>query len=68
MSINGKSDELQREDIIALAEVAGIKQTQAHELVDGVVDSIRRWPEFADAAGVEDERTVAIRGTLITEL
>ena len=54
MSINGKRDEIEREDLIALAEVASIKKARANDMVNHVIETVRRWPDFAEKAGVED--------------
>ena len=52
MSINGKRDRFERTDLLALAAAAGIKKPQAHEMVDRVIQTVRRWPDFAGNAGV----------------
>jgi serine/threonine-protein kinase HipA len=56
MSINGKRDEFQPEDLYALAAIAGIKKAQAKEMLERVTRVVSRWPEFAHAAGVEEEK------------
>jgi serine/threonine-protein kinase HipA len=56
MSINGKREAFEREDLLALANAAGIKAPQASQMLDRVLASVRRWPEFAGTAGVPDER------------
>jgi serine/threonine-protein kinase HipA len=61
MSINGKREAFEREDLLALAGAAGIKAPQANQMLDGVVASLRRWPEFAEAAGVPAQRTAEIQ-------
>ncbi|MFH1845083.1 MAG: type II toxin-antitoxin system HipA family toxin [bacterium] len=68
MSINGKRDEFDREDLIALADVAGFKKGRANELVDRVIEAVRRWPEFAEKAGVPDTRVAEIRTNLRTNV
>lgn len=52
----GKRDNFERYDLIALAHLAGIKKTRANETIDRVIESIRRWPDFAIKAGVTDVR------------
>lgn len=61
MSLNGKRDKFERYDLITLAHLAGIKKTRANETIDRVIESIRRWPDFAIKAGVTDVRMAKIR-------
>ncbi len=60
MSINGKREGFGREDLHALSTAAGIKIAQANQMLDRVIASVRRWPEFAETAGVPGERIVSI--------
>jgi serine/threonine-protein kinase HipA len=60
MSINGKREGFGREDLHALATAAGIKIPQANQILDRVIAAVRRWPEFAETAGVSGERIVGI--------
>ena len=57
MSLNGKRDDFEREDLIAFATNAGFKAARAQRLVDEVVTAVAGWPTHAREAGV-DERTV----------
>ena len=52
MSVNGKRDDFEHEDLIALAKAADIKKVRAGQMVQRVIDVIRRWPDFAKEAGV----------------
>lgn len=61
MSVNGKRDGIERADLIALAASAGIKKPRAGVMLDRVVDAVRRWPGFAERAGVEERRIESIR-------
>jgi serine/threonine-protein kinase HipA len=58
MSINGKREEFELEDLIALGESGGIKRTRALGIVEEVDAAVARWPEFAAEAGVA-EATIA---------
>jgi serine/threonine-protein kinase HipA len=55
MSLNGKRDGFTRDDLLELANFADIKKRPAGEMIDRIVESVSRWPEFADQAGVEPE-------------
>ncbi len=61
MSINGTCDEVSAEDLIALASVAGIKKTRAKEMIYRVSETVRRWPYFAEKAGVSEKRMAQIQ-------
>jgi serine/threonine-protein kinase HipA len=67
MSINGKREAFTREDLLALAATAGIKMARANQMLDRVVAAVRRWPEFAEVAGVSDQRTVEIQRNQLVE-
>ena len=59
MTLNGKTDDFELADVLAFARAGGIKTVRAKTVVAEVVDAVRRWPEFAEAAGVAGD---AIRG------
>jgi serine/threonine-protein kinase HipA len=61
MSVNGKRDGLGREDLIALAKSADIKRARANQMIDRVIDAVRRWPELAARAGIADARAEQIQ-------
>lgn len=52
MSLNGKRDDFDADDLAAFMRFAGLKPKPADGLLVGVRDAIARWPEFAGAAGV----------------
>ncbi len=62
MSVNGKRDRIDREDMIALAGTADIKRARANQMIDRVIEAVRRWPDFAGEAGVPDVRIEKIQG------
>jgi serine/threonine-protein kinase HipA len=65
MTINGKTDEFTREDFNAAAQVAGLKRGRPETILAEVMDTVREWPRYAEAAGVlvaqRDEITRALR-------
>ena len=63
MSINGKRDSFSKEDLSSLAKIAGIKTNRAYEMLDRVVLIMRNWPEFAQKAGVAEDRIRQIQAT-----
>ena len=68
MSVNGKRDEFERKDLITLANAAGIKKARANEMVDRAIETVRRWPDFAEKAGVADARAAEIQANQRTNL
>lgn len=68
MTINGKRDGFKRADLIALATVAGIKTPWANRMLDRVISSVRRRPEFAESTGVSARRIESIRRGLLVGL
>lgn len=61
MSMNGKRDGFTPEDFKACARVASMKRGRERAIVDEVRAAVRRWPEFADATGVDLEKAERIR-------
>ena len=52
MSLNGKRDNFQNEDLIAFAKAAGLKKAKATALLREVAGSVENWPHHAKTAGV----------------
>jgi len=68
MSVNGKRDGFKREDLLALAKAADIKKARAEQMVQRVIEAVRRWPDFAGEAGINDEQVKKIQASLPTSL
>jgi serine/threonine-protein kinase HipA len=68
MSMNGKRDGFMREDLLAPAKVADIKKVRAEQMVDRVIEAVRRWPDFAGEAGVSDALAKVIQDSQRTNL
>lgn len=56
MSLQGKRDDYNREDLCALARLGGMKASRADDMLDRVMESILLWPETAREVGVPEER------------
>lgn len=52
MLINGKADEITRDDFIKVAEKAGIKKTEAEKCINQVRDAVSKWVSCAEEAGL----------------
>jgi len=63
MSINGKRDEFESADIVALAAVAGIKKRKALSIKKEIKDAVHQWPGHAKAANISIEQTTRIQAT-----
>jgi serine/threonine-protein kinase HipA len=65
MSINGKREHIEREDLLALAAAAGMKSAQANDMLDRVIAAFRGWPETAASTGVPEEVILRIQHALL---
>lgn len=63
MSINGKRDDFVVDDLVALAQLGGIKKRRALTLLRSVENALERWPEFCETAGVDEFTMVRIANT-----
>ena len=58
MTVNGKTDNFERTDLLAVAKHADIKQSKADKIISNVINTVKRWPEFAKKAGVPKTKPV----------
>ena len=68
MSVNGKRDMFEHEDLLALARAADIKKARAEQMIQRIIKAVRRWPDFAGKAGVNDEQAKKIQDSHRTSL
>lgn len=61
MSINGKRDGFELEDFRTCARTAGMKRGRAESIVAELERVVARWPDYAEAAGVEPRQREQIR-------
>ncbi len=54
MTLNGKREDFVLDDFRACAKAAMLKRGREKVLLDEVRDAVRRWPEFAQQAGLSD--------------
>lgn len=54
MTLNGKRDGFGREDFRACAKSAVMKRGRAETIIADVGAAVKRWPEFAEQAGVAE--------------
>lgn len=60
MSVNGKRDGFDREDLLLCADAASMQRGRAGTILDEVAAAVGRWDEFADRAGVAERQAAAI--------
>ncbi len=63
MSLNGKRDNFQNEDLIDFAKASGVKKAKAAALLREVADAVRNWPLHAKAADVSSSNIKRIGQT-----
>lgn len=68
MSINNKLDHFEREDLLALGRTAGIKKSQAENMLEQVVQTVQNWPQYAAKADVHQDWIAKIQSTFRTDL
>jgi serine/threonine-protein kinase HipA len=61
MTVNGKRDEFVAADLEECGKAALLKRGRAAAILDEVNAAVRRWPEFAAAAGVPETWAAQIR-------
>jgi serine/threonine-protein kinase HipA len=64
MTINGKTDDFTREDLQAVAEVAGLKRARHEAILGEVLQAVEQWPRYAESAGVAGRQREKITRTL----
>ncbi len=65
MSLQGKRDNISKQDFIWVAEEFGIVGYQA--IIDDVLNAIERWPQFAEEAGINQAVTADIDSWIKTK-
>ena len=58
MTVNGKTDNFKMDDLLAVAKHADIKPSKAAKIIVDVINTVKRWPEFAEKAGVPETEPV----------
>lgn len=66
MSINGKRNDITREDLLAVAKAMNIKKAGA--IIDEVVAGVKKWKSFAKKAAVDPKQMAAIGGLLLLKI
>lgn len=64
MLINGKSDNITKEDMLKVAEKAGIKKSDAVKSIEQVINSVSKWEAFAEKTGMSEYNIKRIKDFL----
>jgi serine/threonine-protein kinase HipA len=62
MSVNGKQDGFELNDLISLGRHAHLKTRRAKDVIAAVQSALTKWSEFAAAAGISEESASATSG------
>ena len=63
MSINGKFDDINRDDLLTFARLNNIKE--AESIIDEVRDTVSQWPEMAKTCGVPSKTVNRINKNML---
>lgn len=63
LSINGKRDNITREDLMIIGK--SIRNKKSKEIIDEISETVGNWNQYAAAAGVDKEKREAIGKTLV---
>lgn len=68
MKVNGKSDKINRDDLLELASFAGIKKTKAQQNIDMIINVFKSWREYAQKVGIHKKDIDMINKNLRVDL
>lgn len=64
MLINGKSENITKEDLLAVAQNVGIKNQDAQKCINAVESAIKNWELFANEAGISKQNIKRIQSVI----
>ncbi len=64
MLINGKSENITKEDLLAVARNVGIKKQDAQKCINAVESAIKNWKLFANEAGISKQNIERIQSVI----
>ena len=53
MTLNGKRDGFDRDDIASFASAADLTRVEGLRILDQILEVVAQWPTFGSAAGVD---------------
>jgi hypothetical protein len=60
MTINGKAENFDLQDLEMLGSLAGLKKKKTLEVIKRVWEAIKSWRKLAEIQGIDPQRTDAI--------
>ncbi len=66
LSVNGKRDNVSKEDILTVARQINIKKP--NEIIEKIKDTVSKWKEFAKDSGVDSKQINLIKNTFLLQL
>lgn len=66
LSINGKRDNISRDDLLAVAKTMNIKK--ANQIIGQINETVQKWPEYAETTKVSPQKRDAIGKSLLLDL
>ncbi|MBN8696080.1 MAG: type II toxin-antitoxin system HipA family toxin [Bacteroidetes bacterium] len=66
LSMNGKTDNITRDDLLKVGKEMGVKKTKA--IIDEVISVVKKWPSYAEETGVKSAQLEHIGSTHLTHL
>ncbi|MCX6180990.1 MAG: type II toxin-antitoxin system HipA family toxin [Bacteroidetes bacterium] len=63
LSINGKTKNIAKEDLLKVGKEMNVKQAKA--IIEKTQDVVKKWPSFAEEAGVQQQQIKVIGKTLL---
>jgi len=66
LSVNGKRDGIVRDDLMVVAKQFGIRK--ATDMIERVISVVKRCPDYAEEAGVSEDRLKYIASTHLTSI
>lgn len=66
LSVNGKTTDITKDDLLKVGKQMNIKHTK--DILEQVQTSVKKWPQFAKDANVNDKQIKAINKTLLANL
>lgn len=64
MQVNGKRDNFDVQDFIALGKKADLSQSKVKTIIKEIVDVVSKWENYFEEAEVPDELVRMVRGNL----
>ncbi len=64
MLINGKSDNITKEDMLKVAEKASVRKSEAVKIIEQIISSVSKWEHFAEKSGMSEYNTKRIKDLL----